>query len=266
VQDYRGVLFPGLAEGIQALRDLVQDGPRPTIACLLDARGTAAFAAQARGRHGLSGLADRAVESYLAHKGRVGGDNCILILGYDGEARSVHRWQRPATALCREYGGLPLGRAAGEAWKQERFAWPYLRDALVGGGLLVDTVEAVTPWSNLLRLYGGLTTVVGAAVRASGGGPGYVMTEVAHASAWGASLGVTFLGRRTAGQEIEQWQTVKQAAVEAVLSTGGVLCCGLGRESAAWLPDEVGSPERRALQALKQALDPAGIMNPGVLF
>jgi len=66
---------------------------------------------------------------------------------------------------------------------------------------------------------------------------------------------------------VEQWWEVKRAATEAILSAGGTLSHhhGVGRDHAPWLSQELGPIGVRILRVLKGALDPAGVMNPGVL-
>ncbi|HIP87291.1 MAG TPA: FAD-binding oxidoreductase [Anaerolineales bacterium] len=269
VQDYRGFLFRTLEEGIAALRDLMQHGPPPTIARLSDAEETAASLALAHEHRGLRALIEQVVEGYLARQGyRVAPDgSCFLLLGYDGVASRVARRWRRAEEICRDHGGFSLGRSAGESWKRDRFAHPYLRDLLLGVGVMVDTVETATSWAHLLRLYEEMTTAIRAAVRAGDGGPGYVMTHISHIYAEGASLYTTFLGRQIVGREVEQWWEVKRAATEAILSAGGTLSHhhGIGRDHVPWLTREVGPVGVRILRVLKETLDPAGVMNPGVL-
>lgn len=269
VQDYRGFLFRRLEEGVAALRALMQEGPRPTIARLSDAPETAAFAAMSHAHGGLRALLDRAVAGYLGRRGlSPGGEACFLLLGYDGPAREVRALWRRAAAICRDHGGFPLGRRFGESWKRERFAHPYLRDILLDVGVMVDTLETATTWSNLLPLYEAMTEAIRAAICETGGGPGYVMTHISHIYPWGGSLYTTFLGRQAVGEEVEQWWAVKRAATEAILAAGGTLSHhhGIGKDHAPYLREEVGPIGIRILRALKDALDPMGIMNPGVLL
>jgi alkyldihydroxyacetonephosphate synthase len=269
LQDYRGFLFHSLEGGGAALRDLMQHGPRPTIARLSDASETAGFAMMAHEHQGLRVLVDHALETYLAWKGHsLTEGSCFMLLGYDGAAREVKRRWKRAKLICHDHGALSLGRAAGRSWRRERFAHPYLRDTLLGIGVMVDTLETATSWSNLLHLYEEMTAAIRAAIPATGGGPGYVMTHISHIYEWGASLYTTFLGRQVEGQEVEQWWGIKRAATEAILAAGGTLSHhhGIGRDHVPWLEQEVGSVGMTALRSLKRSLDPAGIMNPGVLL
>ncbi len=178
----------------------MQAGLCPTIARLSDAEETAAFAAMAHAHSGLRALLDRAAEWYLGRRGLSPGEEaCFLLLGYDGREQDVRALWRRAAVVCRDHGGFPLGRRFGESWKRERFAHPYLRDILLGVGVMVDTVETATTWSNLLRLYEAMTGAIRVAISETGGGPGYVMTHISHIYPWGGSLYTTFLGRQVPG-------------------------------------------------------------------
>ncbi len=269
VQDYRGFLFRSLEDGLATLRDLLQGGPRPTVARLSDAAETAGFAMLARKHGGLKGLADVAAEAYLGMRGHsLTGGSCVLILGYDGDVKATQRAWKQAAPVCKAHGGLAVGRSVGESWKRERFAQPYLRDILLGAGVLVDTLETATSWTNLLRLYGAMTEALRSAIRDTDGGPGYVMTHVSHVYEWGASLYSTFLGRQVRGEEEQQWWAIKRATTEAILSAGGTLSHhhGIGRDHASWFEREVGPLGVEAFRAVKRTLDPAGILNPGILL
>lgn len=269
VQDYRAFLFHRLEEGVHALRSVIQQGPRPTIARLADAAETALFATLIHERNGIRALVDRGLETYLMWKGHsLTGGSCLLLLGYDGDAdQTQKRWQRAAT-ICQDHGGLAIGRTTGESWKRSRFQHPYLRDALIARGIMVGTIQATTVWSNLQRLYGDVTAAVRAASRvSSNGGPGYAMTHITQATEWGASLRTTFLGHPLPGEEIAQWRAVKQAAVEVILNAGGVLGHPYDAtpKPIPLFSSEMGPVGPTVLSSLKRSLDPAGIMNPGVL-
>ena len=71
-----------------------------------------------------------------------------------------------------------------------------------------------------------------------------------------------------AGHELEQWDAIKAAASEALLALGGTITHhhAVGRDHRRWYLREVPELFTDALKAAKRELDPAGIMNPGVLF
>jgi alkyldihydroxyacetonephosphate synthase len=274
VQDYRGILFHSLEEGIAAHRELIQSADlHPSIACLYDASSSAAHVVMSRSNRGLRRLADGLFGRYLQAQGYdwSKGNGLLMILGFGGEAGWVGRQWTRALDVCGDHRGLSMGRAVGQSWVRDRFAQPYLRDMLLGHGVMVDTLETATTWSNLMRLYEAMVTAIRGAISANGGGSGYVMVQVTHAYEQGASLCATFLGRQVDDPnplaKQAQWQEVKRAATDAIIGAGGTLThhYGIGRDHAPWLRDEVGPLGVGSLRALKELFDPSGIMNPGIL-
>jgi FAD/FMN-containing dehydrogenase len=61
---------------------------------------------------------------------------------------------------------------------------------------------------------------------------------------------------------------VDDAVLELVLSLGGSISAehGIGVAKARWLVRDRGEADVAAMRAVKRALDPAGVMNPGVIF
>jgi len=61
---------------------------------------------------------------------------------------------------------------------------------------------------------------------------------------------------------------LRAALCEATIRLGGTISGehGIGATKAAWLPEQLGAPAVRALRALRSALDPHGILNPGKLL
>ncbi len=189
------------------------------------------------------------------------------ILGFEGAPEEVERRRKRAHELIRGHGGLPVGRAPGEAWRSQRFAAPYLRDELLTHGVMVETLETATRWSNLPRLYRETIRAIEGALGGQGT-PGVAMCHVSHLYETGASLYFTLLAAQREGHEIEQWRAVKRAATDAIASNGGTITHhhAVGRDHVPWMAGEVGEQGVEALRALKERWDPAGIMNPGKLL
>jgi alkyldihydroxyacetonephosphate synthase len=258
---YEAAFFADFSSGVQALRELAQRRLAPDVARLSDASETAVSLALA-GRGGAKGALGRA---YVRVRGYAGG--CLAILGFEGEAEEVALRRARALRVVRAHGGLPVGAAPGRAWLRSRFAAPYLRDELLTHGVMVETLETATQWSNLQALHRGVGGAIEQALRACGT-PGIVMCHVSHLYETGASLYFTFIARQLRDEEIAQWQAVKVAASAAIVDGGGTITHhhAVGRDHAAWLEQEIGRDGVRALRALKAELDPAGIMNPGKLL
>jgi alkyldihydroxyacetonephosphate synthase len=250
VGHYEGWSFRSFAEGCEALRVMEQADASPDVARLSDEEETRLSAALTSG--GGAG-------------GHEGGS--LAIVGFEGEAADVERRRLRAAALLRAGGGLPLGRRPGEAWRRSRFTGPYLRDELLNRGVLAETLETATSWSNL----GALHRAVGEALRgalAARGTPALVMCHVSHLYRSGASLYFTFLARQEDEAPLEQWGAAKSAATDAIVAGGGTITHhhAVGRDHAPWMRAEVGELGLELIRAAKQRLDPAGIMNPGKLL
>ncbi len=186
VQDYRGLFFRTFDDGLAAFRDLLQRGLHPAIVRLSDPPETTAYVLMSHQHHGLRALFDKALARYLGFRGYGLDDSCLMILGFDDDRDELEdRWNR-ALEVCRDHRGLHLGRSIGRSWKRDRFAQPYLRDDLLENGVLVDTLETATAWSNLMSVYQAMTAAMKNAIAATGGGPGAVLTHVSHAYPYGA--------------------------------------------------------------------------------
>jgi alkyldihydroxyacetonephosphate synthase len=266
-QLYEAVLFDSFSAGLAALRSLAQERALPETARLSDAPET--WLSLALAGAGDGGIKDRLGRAYLALRGRgeSAAERCLAILGFDGARDEVRARRRRATALTRRHGGLSLGRSPGEAWRRGRFEGPYLRDQLLAHGVMVDTLETATRWSNVERLHAAVGDAIAGALSGQGT-PGIVMCHVSHLYETGASLYFTYIARQRDGDEIAQWQAVKRAASEAILGGGGTITHhhAIGRDHAPWLAQEIGDGGVATIRALKAELDPAAIMNPGKLL
>jgi alkyldihydroxyacetonephosphate synthase len=233
---HEGWTFPSFADGAEALRRLERDGLAPDIARLSDEEETRLSVA-------------------LAGTGRVGrtllGGRCLLVLGWEGR---TGRRRAVATRLLR-WGGIPLGSKPGRAWLASRFAGPYLRDDLLDRGVLVETLETATSWSNLAHLYDAVRNVFSGA---------HVGCHVSHLYPTGASLYFTILAAQDA-DPVAQWRALKSRALDAIAAAGGTLTHhhAIGHDHAPWLAGEIGEYGVNLLRTLKSHCDPAGIMNPG---
>jgi alkyldihydroxyacetonephosphate synthase len=260
VRRYEGWSFRSFAEGCEAFRVMEQAGASPDVARLSDEEETRlSLALASRG-----GAGERVGRAYLRLRGRAGG--CIAIVGFEGDEDDVERRRVRAGALLRAGGGLTLGRRPGEAWSRGRYAGPYVRDALLDRGVFVETVETAGSWSGLAGLYAAVTGALRRSL-SERGTPPLVMCHVSHLYRSGASLYFTFLARQDE-RPLEQWRAAKSAACDAIVAAGGTITHhhAVGRDHVPWMPAEVGEAGLDLIRAVKERLDPAGIMNPGKLL
>jgi alkyldihydroxyacetonephosphate synthase len=258
---YEGVFFEGFAAGVEAMRALAQEHAAPDVARLSDEPETRMSLALA----GPGGLKGRLGRAYLGLRGY--SEGCLAILGFEGAREEAASRRGRALELVRGSGGLPGGRAPGEAWLKGRFSAPYLRDELLTHGVMVETLETATQWSNVRTLHRDVGRAIGDALKECGT-PGIVMCHVSHLYESGASLYFTFIARVREDDAIGQWRAVKEAASRAILDGEGTITHhhAIGRDHAQWMSREIGSEGVAALAALKSELDPRGIMNPGKLL
>ena len=133
-----------------------------------------------------------------------------------------------------------------------------------GIGVLSETFETAITWE---RLPAFVETVKGT-VREALGPEGSVTCRLTHAYPDGAAPYFTVLAPVERGAEIERWQAIKAAAAGAVLAGGGTITHhhAVGRDHRPWYDEQRPEPFAAALRAAKAALDPRGLLNPGVLF
>jgi alkyldihydroxyacetonephosphate synthase len=243
---YEGWRLRSFPEGMAVLRTLVQDGPRPTVLRLSDEAETALN---------------------LARPSEVGGASAggvLAIIGYEGTGQDVAARRSAATEILAAAGGQPE-EGAGEHWARERYRGPYLRDALLDAGALVETLETVTFWSSVPRLYEAVSGALRHSLTAQGTPP-VVLCHVSHVYPAGASLYFTVACAQS-DDPVAQWLAAKAAASDAILDAGGSITHhhGVGTDHREWYAREIGELGVGVLGAVKAQLDPAGIMNPGVL-
>ncbi|MEY2446788.1 MAG: alkyldihydroxyacetonephosphate synthase [Acidimicrobiaceae bacterium] len=252
-----GVRFTDYADAVNATRAIAQSGLFPTNCRLLDA-GEAMISAG------------------------VGDGTNLLVLGFESADHPVDTWIARAVELCQDHGGRvpdgiqtsgpadeqPAGRdSAAGAWRNSFLRAPYGRDALVSMAAIVETFETACTWSQFPELHANVTTTVEKALAEICGG-GWVTCRFTHVYPDGPApyFSVTAPGRR--GSELEMWAEIKAAASEALLAHGGTITHhhAVGRDHRPWYDQQRPEPFARALVAAKHALDPAGVLNPGVLI
>lgn len=244
------VSFEKMDDAVRATRALAQSGLHPANCRLLDP-----------------------VEA-LVHQVSTRGD-AVLLLAFESHDHPLEAWLERALSIATDLGGTceEEGRYSSEksqessAWKSAFLGAPYLQSALVSLGVMADTFETACTWESFPALDAAIRADVSDALgRACGGG--LVSCRFTHVYPDGPAPYYTFLGKATRGKELEQWATVKEAALGAIKRGGGTVTHhhAVGRWHKAGYESERPALYGDVLRAMKQKLDPRGILNPGVLI
>jgi len=258
---YEAWMAESFEAGAEIVRALAQGPGLPDVIRVSDEEETDVSLALS----GPRGVAGSLFGGYLGLRRRRGG--CLVVVGLEGDEESVARRRALSVRELRRGGAVYLGQSAGRSWEHGRYQGPYLRDTLMGMGAIVETLETSHTWSRLGELRAGVGTAIRKSLVAQGT-PGLVFCHLSHAYADGASLYFTYIARARGGEEVEQWRQVKRAASEAIVATGATITHhhAVGRDHAPYMEAEVGRTGLDVLRAVKDRLDPTGIMNPGKLL
>ena len=254
---YEAFLFPSFAAGSEAFRTLAQDGIQPDITRLSDESETGFYLAAA----GLHGARRNLLGGYLKARGAELEGAALAVLGWEGAAGSTRERRSRAMGAIRAQGGVSIGTGPGQAWAKGRFEGPYLRDELMSVGVMVETLETATTWSNSAHLYGAVREAL------EGHAP-VVGCHISHVYPTGCCLYFTFLARQEPDDLIGQWKEVKGDACDAIVAAGGTITHhhGVGADHRRYLKREDGKLGIGILRSAKKRADPTGVMNPGKLL
>jgi alkyldihydroxyacetonephosphate synthase len=251
-----GVAFESFAAGAEAVRALAQSGLNPSNCRLLDE-----------------------AESELTHADERG--RATLVLGFESAHQPVDALMHGALELARDHGGdageLRSSSSRSDAvgaWRHAFLAAPYLRDTLVSVGVLSETFETAITWDRFEEFHARVIDAARRAVAEASGAPTVgdgaprITCRFTHVYPDGPAPYFTILAPARRGSEVAQWDEIKTAVSEVVSGEGGTITHhhAVGRDHRPWYDRQRPEPFAEALRAAKRALDPAGVLNPGVLI
>jgi len=215
------------------------------------------------------------------------GSATLLLLGFESHGQPVAERMDQAIEIAEDAGGHVASRSSStpadadrdegsgsDLWRSTFLLAPYVRDTLVACGIVAETFETAITWDRFTEFHG---AVIGATRRAvaevtgappEGDGAPRVSCRLTHVYPDGAAPYFTVLAPAKRGGEVEQWDEIKAAASEAIESSGGTITHhhAVGRDHRPWYDRQRPDPFANALAAAKGAVDPAGMLNPGVLI
>jgi alkyldihydroxyacetonephosphate synthase len=258
-----GVTYPSFMAGSEAARRVVQAKLWPANCRLLDP-----------------------VEAQAA--AGMDGSRALLIIGFESSDLPQDENIRQAVAIARDAGGTiaeedirisapgdrggdssggDTGRqGAVGAWRNAFIGAPYQRNITTGMGLVAETLETAITWER----WPAMDEMVRGALqetldRVCGGGS--VSCRFTHVYPDGPAPYYTWEGMGRRGAELEMYAEIKQAASDAIMAAGGTITHhhAVGRLHRPWYDRQRPEPFAEALRAAKRALDPNGVLNPGLL-
>lgn len=238
--EYRRYLFTDFASGLAALREAQRQSLIRAGAFLSDA-GETRFLHQmdqmSRGRSLMEWLAD-----VYRHLRQFDGNAAGLTIGFCGSETDADATRKQFDALVKRLGGLALGASMPPSTDH--------RDMLLDHGLTMDAIEITASWSRLPRIYAAMRAALHRTMRAHvprNGAHGLVLGQISDVSHEGGRLRLTMIFPRMLGSDVAQAEAVRDTAL------------GTLRE----LTDADEPLEEKLRAAIKQTLDPRGILNPG---
>jgi len=276
VREFRGYLFPTFEAGIEAIRDTAPHGIYPATSRLNDPSKTQLSSAFRRGGTGaLAAGLERLFKLGLTHVKGIDLVQSSLMIGvFEGDLSQVRAQRTAAERVWRRHGAIGLGKGPGRAQEDSKFDLPYVRDFLLDYNVIVDVAETSALWKNVPFVYRLLMQRTRAALQA-GGRAAWLGCHISHCYSSGASLYFTFAfrcrtgadGRIDRSAELAHYRSVKTDLLDGFAECGCTLSHhhAVGREHLKWLRAETAIGEVMPVAALKSAIDPDAIMNPGKL-
>lgn len=227
---------PDMATGFRFQREIVQRGWRPPVMRQYDERESRRLHDDAR--------------------------DCTAILVHEGPAALVAAETAAVADIAAASGLAALPGAITEHWLEHRNHVPSW-ELILSRGVVADTVEISAAWDRIGGIYEAATAAVASmesCIAAS--------AHSSHVYRSGLNLYFTFAIRPDDPAHLEPayfeaWRRILQATADG----GGSLAHhhGIGRIRRSWMNAELGAEGAALLRRVKAALDPEGIMNPGVL-
>jgi alkyldihydroxyacetonephosphate synthase len=293
-QRFRGWRFKQLPDALAAMRRIMQSGLTPNVLRLYDPFDSALALGKKGAKDASESPIDRVVGALkLGHVAQAGRSlldpllkrtkeraiagalstpklvnkiihamptSCLLIIGFEGASASVEEDLWRAGQILVDSGGQDAGAAPGENWLKNRYNVSFKQSPLYAAGAFVDTMEVATTWDRIYSLFEGVREAVSPYA--------LVMAHFSHAYRDGCSIYFTFAAYRRDAKKSEQlYDKIWNQALDAAHAAGATISHhhGVGLSKKHAMAHEHGEM-LRVWRAIKDVLDPHGIMNPGKLF
>jgi alkyldihydroxyacetonephosphate synthase len=231
---------PTMRDGLMIIQGMLREGWRPAVVRLHDA-----------------------TEAERSYPGTTNEGEALLLLISEGPAAYAAAEAEAIGAIAEAGNARPLGPEPVEKWLEHRND-VQLFDQLISMGIIVDTIEVAAGWDRIGDIYEQVTAQIRQEV------PELMVISGHSSHSYPQGTNLYFIWAAQPPQdpaEVERvYWSVWNRVMETTLALGGSIVHhhGIGRLRAPWMGRQLGSAYP-LLTALKQILDPRGLMNPGAL-
>ena len=236
---FAAVLFPSVGAGIEAIRGALQAGHRPSVVRMYDEDATRLAFSPVVGEQ-LSGV--------------------YTVLAFEGEPEAAQLEERRTVELARAAGAEVLDPALGQRWWDRRYDFygpPHQPELPAIWG----TLDVVATYSRIDAVYEALRT----AVREPYADAGLELRmHFSHWYLWGTMIYGRFVVPDGGPDALALHDRIWEDGMGAALDAGGVMNDhhGVGIKLGPYMRRQHGAA-LDTMRAIKAALDPNDIMNPG---
>ena len=246
------VRFEDFYTGADAVRDLTQSGLYPANCRLLEASEASVTPTD--------------------------DDGAVLVLAFESADHPMEPWMKRALEICEGHGGTWERTAPGEAdpqrhgasgeWRDKFIRMPYFQEHLVARGVMATTVESAITWDRFEEFHAKIIDTGRRVVREVAGREGSVTCRFTHLYPDGPAPYFSLRVPLDVPNMLEQYMEIKNALLDALVAHGGTVTHhhAVGRVHRPYYDRERPPLFAAALRAAKKALDPRGLLNPGVLI
>jgi alkyldihydroxyacetonephosphate synthase len=261
-------LFPTFEDGANMLKSMIQADLRPSVVRLSDANETMLFSklAESKDDPSWSGKLKKDAQK-LVLKLRNLEEPCLMILKLEEPNASVAAQVVYVKDLISENRGMSLGPEIGEKWAHNRYGTPYLRDSMMEHRIFIDTMETLVPWKDVHTMHRKLRLALRRSA-AFNKQKGIYMAHISHVYPNACCLYITLITPMHAGREVDQWKEIKNLVLDIFMQCNASVSHhhGIGIDHREWYTRYSDPLTLEILRAVKQKVDPRGILNRGKLF
>lgn len=203
------------------------------------------------------------------------GGHCVIVLGFESADRAQDSNLARALEIVGAHGGdydTPSGKgaprqgAAGQ-WREAFLRMPYFREVLTARGIIVETFETAITWDKFTDFHARIMAETQRVIREVTGKAGVVSCRFTHVYPDGPAPYFTYHALGDKARMVEQCWAIKRATSEVLNALGGTITHhhAVGRDHRSWYDRQRPALFADSLRAMKQVLDPKGMLNPGVL-